>query len=492
MTLFAQPAVNGKMSVAQARQICLDYTHSSKQYNSGDTDRKNAASGTMSGIESSLSAVPAAIADGVTTQANSISSAASGFASKVSGFLSDGIGTINTAAGDLKDSVTQTMAALDTGLSDAFSGSTSSAFTDKTKNNSVAGNSKTGVPDPVKSSFAKATPRADLVKTTSATTGLAPHTVTKQKTTTSDKGILGSLPVLVKKYGTDIIGSGVSTVRGYVNGVVKSEAVQGLYSGIKSTYTTAMSVKNSITGTISEVEGTVSGIVQGSMTEYHKLVGGLASTLTGSALGIDSLFDTSLPSVTDANGNAIAGVPTGSDPATMANIFSAAKSLGCNIENAKYTAYGAQQSAYGALLGISAQTDMTSILQNLMNCNRFDGYGINIAQSLFYSKSGTSIGTANTLLQKIGGSSIAVTPSLTKGMVTNQNLTTADIGDLKSALSTLGEAAENPFKTGTTIAGNDVWDIGTLSNSLSSVKTSLLSGANKSLSAMTGGFLAFG
>lgn len=427
-------------------------------------------------VASSTTSTPAQKAGLSSGVVSSSGSQVSGVTSFLSGISSE----VTSAENYVTSGVSSLLSGGVNGLSSTFSSALGSLFGDSSSSNTTAGNVKTAIPDPLKSSFSSGTPQSTRFKTTSATTGLTPQTIMGQKTTTTDKNLLGATNITQYRYGTDLIGNTVGSIKSGLNKITQSSVVSGLYSGLSTVVGTVSSVKTTAEGVISSVGGTLSGIYQSGLSEYRSIVGDLAQTLSGNSLGMDGLLNTDLPSVTDLNGNAISGIPTGTSAEGLTSLFTTAKSLGCDLSNINFTSYGAQQSAYGAMLGVSAQTNLTSVLSNLMNCNRFDSYGIDIAKQLFYQNYNTSVGTTDVIASKLGASQLTASSSVLKGIVTNPNLTASDSGTVSNIMSSLGVANNTAYTTGDTIGDDPIWDLSTLSNSQRDVASSLL-GSDSSL-----------
>lgn len=358
-----------------------------------------------------------------------------------------------------ESSVGKIFSAGESSLSDATKSITSSLFGDSSTPNTQSGAVKTPIPDPVSSNFASGTPpKASIFKTTNATTALTPTNLTGQ-TSSADTSILGRLPSLIKRYGSDIITDVDGGIHSAISSTLKNSVVQGLFSDISAVSSTVSTARTAVSNVITAGENVISTGV----TDFRQLVTGLARDLTGNELGLDGMFNPSLPTTAGVNGEAIDGVPTNVSTSTLSSIVAAAKGLGCEAGNIGLNAYGAGQSLFAGLLGLASELNFTSILKNLLNCNRMDTNMQSVGAGLFVNYAGSNASVANTLITSIPTTAVPLTQPLKRAVVTNPNVTTtADVSDVKSIMSTLNFTAADAMSSGVSIDGQTVYDTSVL------------------------------
>lgn len=402
---------------------------------------------------------------GLFTKVNTATTQATNTANSAVSTVKSGVQTAQNAAtnvvksaetivADAESSVSKLFSAGESALSDATKSITTSLFGDSSASNTQSGSVKTPIPDSVATNFSSTPPKATIFKTTNATTALTPTNLTGQ-TSSSDNSILGSLPSLIKRYGTDVITDTVGGVNKTISGVMKSSLVTGVFSDIKAVTSTVNTVKSDVSNVITAGENVISTGV----TDFRQLVTGLARDLTGNELGLDGMYISSLPTTAGVGGEPIDGVPTNASTSTLASITSAAKGLGCDVSNINLNSYGASQSLFAGLLGLASELNFTSILKNLLNCNRMDTNMQSIGSGLFVNYAGTNAAVANTIITSIPTTTVPLTQTLKQTVVTNPNVTTtADVSDVKSIMSTLNFTAADAMSTGVTINGQTVYD----------------------------------
>lgn len=342
-------------------------------------------------------------------------------------------------------------------LPDSATSITKPLFGDSSKPDATAGAVKTPIADPVASNFSKATPKSTIFKTTNATTALTPTDLTGQ-TTSSDPNILGRLSSLIRRYGSDLVTSTVGGVSGTISGALKSNALTGVYSGLSTITSTVKSTEAGVGSVISSAEG----VIGTGITDFRALTAGIARTLTGNDLGLDGMYNADLPVTATPEGAVIDGVPSNMSATTLQTLISSVKGLGCSVANIDINAYGAEQSLYAGLLGLASELNFTSLLKNMLNCNRFDSNMQSIGAGLFNTYAGSNATVANTLLTALPSTAVAGTPSLGKTIVSNPNVTTTQVSDVTSMLSTLKVTPTEAMTTGVTVNGEPVYDTSTL------------------------------
>lgn len=342
-------------------------------------------------------------------------------------------------------------------LSNTATQITSSLFGDSSASNSTAGSVKTPIADPVSSNFSQGTPKATIFKTTNATTALTPTNLTG-KTTSQDSNILGSLPSLITRYGNDIVTSTVGGVSSVISSTLKSNAVTGTYSAIGTVTKTISATESGVKNVITSAEG----VIGSGVTDFRALTAGIARTLTGNDLGLDGMYNAGLPVTATSTGAVIDGIPSTLSTTTLQTLISSMKGLGCSVGNIDLNAYGAEQSLYAGLLGLCSELNITSLLKNLLNCNRFDSNMQSIGAGLFNNYAGTNATVANTILTALPSTSVASTQTLGKTIVSNSNVTTAQVSDVTSMLTTLSITPTEAMSTGITVNGEPVYDTSTL------------------------------
>ena len=389
-----------------------------------------------------------------TTSAATPTTASATTASGITSTVSRVIKSAESIVSDAESSVSKLFSAGESALSDATKSITTSLFGDTSAPNTQSGSVKTPIPDSVATNFSSTPPKATIFKTTNATTALTPTNLTGQ-TSSADTSILGSIPSLIKRYGTDVITDTVGGVNKTISGVMKSSIVTGAFSDINAVTSAVSSVKSGVSNIITAGENVISTGV----TDFRQLVTGLARDLTGNELGLDGMYISSLPTTAGVGGEPIDGVPTNASTATLASLTSAAKGLGCDVSNIHLNSYGASQSLFAGLLGLASEFNFTSILKNLLNCNRMDKNMQSIGSGLFVNYAGTNAAVANTIITSIPTTTVPLTQTLKQTVVTNPNVTTtADVSDVKSIMSTLNFTAADAMSTGVTINGQTVYD----------------------------------
>lgn len=393
----------------------------------------------------------------LTTTSNGVSTAASSAKTAVTSTLSSMVTNAESVASNAVSSISKIFTGSTTSsLANSVNSTTSNILSTNTAaSNATAAAVKTQTPDAVTASFSQATPKATIFKTTNASTALKPTNLSGQ-TATTNTGILGDTATLISRYGSDItsgVSGGISTA---ISSVMKNNIVSGMFSGISSVTTNVSAAKTGVTNVVSSTES----VVGSAEADFRNIIAGLATSLTGNSLGMDGFYNSSLPVTTDANGNAIPGIPTTLGTSTIASIFSAAKNLGCSVANIDLNAYGAEQSMFAGLLGLASQLNMTTLLQNLLNCNRMDSNMQSIGAGLFQTYAGTNAPVANTIVTSLPSGTVAGTKTLAQTVVTNPNVTTsAQASDVKSILTTINVTPATALSTGTTVASTPVYDL---------------------------------
>lgn len=445
-----------------------------------DKTSPTAGSSLTSGISSTISS-GASTVKSTASQASSVVSGVEGTVSSVKGdltsFVSGAVSQVSSLLNGAENSVAGTITSGVDGL-----------FSDSSSTSKKASNTKTIVPDRVNSALAKGMPKAqafimnpissqsDAVKLKGQVTGLANLTT----------DITGSLTSLEKRFQTSAAG-GLESLTSSVKSTINSTGIKGVFTDLKSAVSTGMAIKSDVTNAVTSVESGASSVVSAGISDYRNLVGGLASSITGNVAGLDSFYNGNLPSVTGTNGadSSTLGIPRSTPSSLLGGLLGGMKTIGCDVSNISYSMYGAKQSFLAAILGISSQLDITSIIKAITNCNHFDSSLQSIGNSLFYSKVGTNAHTANTLLSGLNASTIAATPAVTTAMVTNPNLTTSDTADVTAMASTLGVTGSQIYGAATADDGTTIWDSTKVAASPPYIVNALT--ADSSLSGLTGG-----
>lgn len=443
-----------------------------------DKTSSTAGSSLTSSISSTFSS--ASVKSATTTVGNTIKSAT---------------GTVNTVKGDLTSFVSSAVSQVSSllggaehSVAGAVSGSLGSLFSDSSTSSKNASTTNTIVPDRVNSALAKGLPKAqaftmnpiasqsDTVKLKGQATGLS--------TLTSD--ITGSLTSLEKRFQTSVSG-GLSSLTSSVKSTINSTGISGVFTDLKSAMATGMAAKTDAINAVTGAESSVSSFVSAGISDYRNMVGELATSITGNVAGLDSFYNGNLPSVTATDGSDISdlGIPRSTPAGLLGGLLSGMKTIGCDISNIGYDIYGAKQSFLAAILGLSSQLDITSIIKAITNCNHFDSSLQSIGNSLFYSKVGTNANTANTLLAGLNPSTISATPAVATAMVTNPNLTPSDTAAVSTMASTLKLSGSDIYGAGKTDDGTTVWDATKVASSPPYIVETLT--ADASIPNLTGG-----
>lgn len=273
------------------------------------------------------------------------------------------------------------------------------------------------------------------------------------------------------------LGAAASTTKSNLlsmtNAITKSNLVSGIANTANTAKSTIASTVSSVTNSVGSVESSASSVVSDFTNSYSSFFQNLAGDSRGSS--ISSLVDTSLPATADANGNAIEGVPTNVSTTSLDSLYGVAKDLGCSIKDVDYTKFGSLQSFKSAYLQILSQLNMTNLLQQITNCDKFqDSNSINTMTHLFYDNADTNASTANILATGVNDASkTPISTSLAKSMVTNSNLTSDNTSDISKMFSMMGVSSSSVYGVDTGGTTN-VYDLDTVSSSPSYLTSSLL------------------
>lgn len=442
----------------------------------------------ISSLTSGVNSLTGGLTSGVSSSVNSVVGTATNYVPGAINTVEGYASTVINGVTSLFNAGEHAVASL---VDDVFH--PSSLFGDSNSKTQSAINTLT--PDAFGSSFKGGTPQSMMFTTSpinSSLTGLSLSGQSSTSTLGMFEPITGLQQTLSNRFGlSSLVGTIGSDIHSAVSAVTQNSLISGLYSGIS----TAVSVAGQVVSTAQSVGaaessvGTVEGVVDGATDEYHNLVGGMALQLTGSATGLDSFFDSSLPGLATVTGGSLTGYNS-STPLGFVNglINGASSSLGCTIggPSAYATAYAATQSALAALLSMCAGAGLTSLLQQLFGCSSYGSYGQSVSQNLFMNYAGSNAATASTLMTGLAPGQITPSVSLNQSIVTNPNLTPSDVGYVQNIFTGLGVTdTSSVYQSAQTLNGQDVWDESVLSQSpyeISSVLTN-----NSSASQLVGG-----
>lgn len=393
-----------------------------------------------------------------TTQAKAVTKVANNIVSKgintVTSSLGSGLNLVESGIGSIAKSVSSV-------LSGTFHTSKDATASVTNKNN----------PDPLKTSTVGGVPQSKTFFLNNQFSQATPVNLQTEKSQT-DTGINSSINTLTSRFGL-----ATSTATSGLNNATKSLTQNSFVNGL---YSTSQAAKSTIATTIATTSKTVGGVVTtltSAQNDFINSYSGVVSKLAGASddATLASLVDPSLIGTADANGYAIAGVPTDVSTDKLDSIYGLAKSIGCSIVDAKYTDFGALSALKSLLLNLASELNMTNLLNQILNCDRFqDANSISNMMQMFYNNASSNAAVANIAATAVNDpSKTAVSTNLAKSIVTNSNLTTDDTSNVTSIFNQMKVKGSNVYGVDTG-SSTMVYDLDTVGKSPSYITDAVL------------------
>lgn len=377
---------------------------------------------------------------------------------------------------------------------------------------------KTETPDPISSAYAKTqkAARSTLLVLKNGVTGLAAENIGSTTPQTSNY-ITGDLSTLKQRYGSDIVGGSDFDFRSAGNTMLRSSMLSGLFSNIHGAVSTASATGSGLFGAFSGGLGGIAGALstglEGVSSTFTSYVGNVAEQIFGSRSALNGYYNSSLPSLADYNGNTVPGYGNGGvlGYSGCAGLAGALGGMGCETNWESYSSipYSALGSAMNAFQELAAESGITGLLGDIIECKNMTKYNFENLKNIFYDYSGSDINVSSLCMgnlglynigqlapgggggglsglglveeaapltadQAMGKSGLTSNLALLKNMVNNQNLKTSELSTLKNVITNLGWEIYQPYTTGDTFGDEPIWDVSTLGTSLPDVSESLL------------------
>ena len=399
-----------------------------------------------------------------------------------------------------------------------FMGSVSQGFQDGWSSIKNATALKTETPDPISSAYAKTqkAPTSTLLVLKNGVTGMKADTV-GSGTPQSSNYITGNISTLAQRYGSDIVGGSNFDFKSAGNTLLKSNMLSGMFSNIGGAVGTVGSASRGLLGAfsggLSGIAGALGTGLTGISSTFKSYVGNISQQIFGSTGAMNGYYNSSLPSMADYNGNPVPGYGNGGylGYAGCEGLAGALGGMGCNTNWDAFSSipYSALGSAMNAFQDLAAESGLTGLLGDIIECKNMTKYNFENLKNIFYNYAGSDINVSQLCMGNLGlynigqlapgggggglsglglvEESTPLTPdqaldksgltsnlALLKVMVLNPNLESSQMSTLKSVISNLGWEYYQAYTTGETVGDEPIWDSSTINSSLSDVTVSLL------------------
>ena len=411
-----------------------------------------------------------------------------------------------------------------------FMGNITQGYQDGWSNIKNATAIKTETPSSIASSYGatQKPPVSSLLKLSNGTNGMAPAKLGSSQNQSSTY-ITGSQSTLAQRYGADITGGSDFDFKSAGDSFLKSSTVSGMFGGIGHVVGGVMGVGKGLLGGVSETVGGIAGgvgsLLGGVSNTFRGYVGDVSQEIFGSVNGMDGYYNSNLPSMADYEGNPVPGYGYGGELGYEGcmGLSGALGGMGCNTNLNDLTSipYSALGSAMNALQELAAESGLTGLLGDIIECKNMTKYNFENLHNLFYQFSGQDIDVSQLCMGDLGlynigqltpgggGSGVSglglveetpLTPeqaldkscltsnlSLLKNIVNNQNLDSTKLTAVKNVVSNLGWELYQPYTTGEMLEEDNIWDSSTLTTSKSVVTQSLLGTTYSDVAYLAGG-----
>lgn len=393
---------------------------------------------------------------------STISNYASGFKSEIASDVTGAEDYIGNLLGNGSSSLESNIGS----IADAVGNKVSSLF--GSKDNSTTASLDKTTSDPLKTTTANGTPKSTTFSTNSQYAQTQP--INLQNTSSGNRTTASFSTLLSRVQGAAT--STKSSVFNIANGLTHNSVVDSLYHTVQDGVSTVSDTVNSVENNVSGVTNTVSSIYKDMTSEFSSVINSLGATPSS----LKSIIDSGLPITADANGKAIPGVPSNVSAGKLSSLYGLARSLGCSIEDAGFTKYGATQTMKGLLLEISSRLNMTNLFRQMTNCTQFqDATSMSSIRNIFTNSATTHPGIANIASQAINDASqTPVSHDLARAMVTNSDLTASDSSDLSDIFHRVGVSTQSVYSVAGVNSKSPVYDSDTFSASPKYTSTALL------------------
>jgi hypothetical protein len=327
------------------------------------------------------------------------------------------------------------------------------------KNTNVASAStvSTRISDPVASNLlASKKPTATSWRVTGGDTGSQALTSSRTTAGTGAAQMTGtSLTTLLNRFKTDI-GAATSLPTVLANKVNSNQmnalfnkAIPGGSSTVSSLSSAGSLVSVSTGKALTQTLGTSkSGFTDISFNDLTQFQGQVSpvSTAFGGRDFSGYYYSGGDYSLMTRDGSMVNTNKSGVDANTANAILGLVRTIGCSVTNNEYLSTNQVNSLFGLGLLLAALEGMVDLVTDLLNCSHASGqFGQQALARAFTQSSGSQLGVAGSILDKIDAPQSLYTPDLSYSILTNPSLSASNKSSVDSIFGKLGTDTKSEF-----------------------------------------------